>query len=374
MKSNIIIGGDVSFDAVDYNKKGNFQKLKECLNNAEYSIFNLESPITNSENKINKIGPNLKTSTQAGEILLSYLKPDMVTLANNHIKDFGQEGIENTLELCKKLHIDTVGAGKNVHESFQDKTIILSCGVSVTIINACEQEFNLSAPDEYGAAHFNEIDLYYRITAAKRKSHKVITIVHGGHEHYSLPSPGYKKKLHYLIDVGADVVISHHTHFASGYEVKNDAPIFYSLGNLIFNRKGYGDYWHKGYLVNISFDETGRIDFELLPYQQCVTDNDFNFLEGLDKINYLKNIDSINEKIINEVALAKEWGLFMDSQTKPYYMWLNQMNKPERIFYRLFPQRALSNYKKRKLARLWQLLSCESHRELSIKLLEKYIK
>lgn len=374
MKSNIIIGGDVSFDNVNFEERNDFLALKELLGNVEYSIFNLESPITDSEKKINKIGPNIKTPMLAGESLLSYVKPKMVTLANNHIKDFGAEGIENTLAVCKKINIETIGAGRNSDESNQDKTISLKCGITVTIINACEQEFNLSASDEYGAAHFNDIDLYYRITAAKQKTDKVITIVHGGHEHYSLPSPEYKKKLHYLADIGSDVVISHHTHYASGYEVKNNIPIFYSLGNLIFNRKGYGDYWHKGYLVNISFNKKGEIDFNLIPYLQCTEKSNFSFLEGEDKGNYLNDISKMNKKIADEKTLMGEWENFINSQARPYYMWLNQMNKPERLLYRLLPQQSITSYKKQKLARLWQLLSCESHRELSSKLLEKYIK
>ncbi|WP_170988941.1 CapA family protein, partial [Escherichia coli] len=97
MQNNkIIIGGDVSFDQVkvdEYALSG-LSKLSSFLGEAEYSIVNLECPITNSREKINKIGPNIKCGTNDGTKLLSALNLTHVTLANNHIMDYGYEGLK----------------------------------------------------------------------------------------------------------------------------------------------------------------------------------------------------------------------------------------------------------------------------------------
>ena len=61
-------------------------------------------------------------------------------------------------------------------------------------------------------------------------------IVHGGHECYNLPSPRMQKQYLFYADQGADIVVGHHTHCISGYEVYKGVPIYYSLGNFCLPR------------------------------------------------------------------------------------------------------------------------------------------
>ena len=78
----------------------------------------MEAPLTDSNKAIKKTGPNLKVS-------LSFLKPlkdagfDIVTLANNHIMDYGEEGLKSTIKVCKKENVRFVGAGKNIKQARQ---------------------------------------------------------------------------------------------------------------------------------------------------------------------------------------------------------------------------------------------------------------
>jgi poly-gamma-glutamate synthesis protein (capsule biosynthesis protein) len=67
-------------------------------------------------------------------------------------------------------------------------------------------------------------------------SNYTILIVHGGHETFEYPRPRMKKLYRYFIDVGVDVVIGHHTHCFSGHEIYKGKPIFYSLGNFVFDQ------------------------------------------------------------------------------------------------------------------------------------------
>ena len=75
------------------------------------------------------------------------------------------------------------------------------------------------------------------IQIAKEDNDLVIVIVHGGREHYQLPTPKQRERFRFYADAGADFVVGHHTHCYSGYEIYKGKPIFYSLGNFIFDYK-----------------------------------------------------------------------------------------------------------------------------------------
>ena len=96
----------------------------------------------------------------------------------------------------------------------------------------------------------------------------MILNVHGGNEFYHLPSPRIKELYRHYINIGADAVISQHTHAYSGYEVYEGKPIFYGLGNFIYDWPGkVNSSWNKGYVVRLNISD--KIDFEIIPLEQC---------------------------------------------------------------------------------------------------------
>ena len=119
-----------------------------------------------------------------------------------------------------------------------------------------------------GSNPLNIVQQYYAIREAKNNATNVIVIVHGGVEHYWLPSPRMKETYRFFIDAGADAVINHHQHCYSGYEVFKKKPIFYGLGNFCFDGNKGNKRWTTGYLVNLNLSEN-TVDFELIPYRQC---------------------------------------------------------------------------------------------------------
>lgn len=87
-----------------------FSDIEPVTSTADYSIVNLEAPVVLGEGQpIVKNGPNLRTSIKAVEAL-KWAGFNCVTLANNHFYDFGEKGAEDTIEACRKLRIDIVGA------------------------------------------------------------------------------------------------------------------------------------------------------------------------------------------------------------------------------------------------------------------------
>ena len=243
-------------------------EVKDIVSQADYAIVNFECPVTNGgEKPITKVGPNLQCSEKGMEAV-KWAGFDCVTLGNNHFYDFGEEGVQHTMEACNKYGMDSVGGGANLAEA--SKILYKQIGGQMlAIINCCEHEFSIATETTGGSNPLNPIQQYYAIKEAKAKADYVLVIVHGGHELFQLPSPRMVEAYHFFIDAGADAVVNHHQHCYSGYEVYGGKPIFYGLGNFCFdNPNKHEGIWIEGFLVSIEFSCKNSL-FEIHPYRQC---------------------------------------------------------------------------------------------------------
>ena len=272
MSAKVIIAGDLCLQ--DRTARMSFADLCSChsivrqLTEAvDYSVVNLECSVTNdcSAKPIRKAGEALRNNDKVLDLARS-MGFDAVTLANNHFADFGQSAVKESLELIESRNLDHVGAGINLCDS-QKILYKTFNGINVAFINACEHEFTIATSTKGGCNPLNAISLYYSIMEAKQKAQNVIVIIHGGHEGYQLPSPRMQQLYHFFVDVGASVVVNHHQHCYSGYEIYKGCPVFYGLGNFSFDEKGVrNSTWNEGYMVKLQFNDT--VSFELIPYIQ----------------------------------------------------------------------------------------------------------
>ena len=117
----------------------------------------------------------------------------------NHILDYGHEGLLKSIECCKDQGLDVVGVGDNLSEA--ERIIYLEKdGKKLAIINCCEHEFSIATESEAGANPLNPIRQYYAIQEAKKHADYVLVIVHGGHEHFQLPSPRMQETYRFFVD------------------------------------------------------------------------------------------------------------------------------------------------------------------------------
>ena len=372
--ANIIIGGDFSAQRRVANlfENDNFEKVLGCVGGMTgdaYSVVNFESPVVVDEAEpIKKTGPNLKCTAKAGEAL-KYAGVDCVTLANNHFYDYGEAGVEGTLEACALNGLDVVGGGRNIDEAagilykrIEDKI--------VAIINVCEHEWSIASKRKGGSAPLNLIKNYYQIQEARKKADNVIMIVHGGTEHYNLPTPRMKATYRFFIDAGVDVVVNHHQHCYSGYEEYKGKFIFYGLGNFCFDKgKQKRGAWNEGYLVRLRFSD--KIDFELLPYVQCAEEPtiDFNvntkkFFSKIKELNTIIMDDNLLENSFNEMVQQKERGSLVAFE--PY---------DNRYLKALRGRGLLPSLLSQKWYRyLLAVFRCEAHRDVMLRVLENKLK
>jgi poly-gamma-glutamate capsule biosynthesis protein CapA/YwtB (metallophosphatase superfamily) len=356
----ILITGDLFIDDNVYQIKtcnASLEQIRSLTNSCDFSIANLEAPLTISKNKILKTGPHLKANPDHAHLLIE-LGFNTCTLANNHILDFGADGVEETIESLNKLNLSHVGANQNGKEK---SPLILKKQneEDVIIINFCENEWSTDKNQPYLANGFNELESYYQIKKAKDLSNNVIVIYHGGNEHYALPSPRIKKLFRFFIDVGASAVICHHSHVASGWEVYKGAPIFFSLGNFLFNNSKQSIHtWHEGLAVVLSFK--AALSFECIHFKQM---QGTSFFDLVDISEIKEKFSVINQRIQDDEFINLEFNKFVKVNTKMYNSYLLPYSNKYLaglINHGMLP----SPWTKKKKRYLKTMFYCESHRDV----------
>ena len=337
-----------------------FDDVKPIIEKADYSFVNFEFPIVLKEGKpIPKCGPNLKGQEKSIDAI-KYAGFNACTLANNHILDQGEKCCIDTKRLLEDAGINTVGAGKNL--GVASEILYLKKDEEVlAVINCCEHEFSISTETSAGANPLNPIQQFYKIQEAKKNANYVLVIVHGGHEHYQLPSPRMKETYRFFIDAGADAVVNHHQHCYSGYEVYKEKPIFYGLGNFLFdNPNKRNGIWNDGYMVVISFGVPKSPSFKIIPYTQCNEEPKVILIEN--EKEFFKNINSLNSTIADEKKIKAEQLDMMKKYAKDYQCLLQpyRFRIDKGLYTRgFFP--SLINQKKKNS--ILNFMMCESHLE-----------
>ena len=333
--------------------------LKPIFAEADYSIVNLECPIVRGgEKPIAKSGPHMHAGVHALEALKG-IGTKCVTLANNHFRDYGDEGVLNTLAELSAYGIDYVGGGANL----SDAAAVLYKKIgkeTLAIVNWCEHEFSIASDEHCGSNPLNPIRQYYAIQEAKQQADYVLVIVHGGVEHYQLPTPRMQETYRFFIDAGADAVINHHQHCYSGYEIYQGKPIFYGLGNLCFNRSKRNSPWNEGYLVELSFSNS-QIAHRLIPYHQCDAEPKVVMYDEAELKEFTKRIEELNAIIANPEELHAHYQKLLDETRMRYRGHIEPYKS--RVARYLFRKGWLPSFMRKKYAIIENIVQCESHRE-----------
>lgn len=337
-----------------------FDEVKPIINKVDISIVNFEFPVVQNDAKpITKCGPNLKGQPKAVEAI-KYAGFNVCTLANNHIMDQGEKACLNTKSLIEQAGLHTVGVGKNAHEA--STTLYMKCdNKTLAIINCCEHEFSVATKNTAGANPLNPVQQYYQIQAARKNADFILIIVHGGHELFQLPSLRMKETYRFFIDSGADAVVNHHQHCFSGYELYNGKPIFYGLGNFLFDHLTHRHtICNEGYMVTIDFEK--QIAFEFHPYNQCNELPKITLVEGVEKEAFLRKVQDLNKLISNDQLLSERLIEYYNKCKKSELRLLDPY--PGKLLKKLNAIGLLPNLMKGKNAvYLLNHIECEAHKD-----------
>lgn len=318
MSVTVNIGGDFCIEPGYLGKELLSNDIKALYKNADSNIVNLECPVNEKgdAHKIIKHGPHLQTTAQIFDYL-KQLNITAVTLANNHLLDYGEEGVASTFRACIDNGINYVGAGTDLQEAAEYVTINKN-DIKIAVLNFCEHEWSIATQNTAGANPLDVIDNLASIKKAKADADTVIVIVHAGNEYYDLPRPALKKLFHFFADNGADAVISHHTHTISGYEVYNNVPILYGLGNMLFTKKSDQDCWYTGITAQLTIEKNKPVQFNLIPTRQSKVDTTLSLATGNEKEIILQGIEKLSAVIADDTKLQKEWNNLIEKRMPQY--------------------------------------------------------
>lgn len=371
----IIIAGDFcdSTRVSQLIKKGDnpslFNGVKEIVANYDFSIVNFEFPIVKGTSEpILKCGPALKGQPEAIDAI-KYAGFNVCTLANNHILDQGRDALVCTKQLLEDAAIRTVGAGRNLDEA--EEVLELECeGERLAIVNCCEHEFSIAGENFAGANPLNIIKQFNAIQRYKKACDYVVVIVHGGIEHYPFPTKRMKETYRFFIDAGASAVINHHQHCYCGYETYKGKPIFYGLGNFLFDWEGKrNSLWNEGVMVGISFEKNKDPQFEVFPFDQCNNEPCVVMKDAEKKKDFEKRNRAKSRIIQNDQLLESEFVSFVASQKKEYQLLIEPYDSrlTKGLFFRgLLPPIT----SKAKLTKIYNYILCESHQEVMLSVIK----
>ncbi len=239
-----------------------FGDVASLFEGNDVNLINLECAITESENKIEKFGPNLKAPFGTADTLKK-LGVTHAGLSNNHIFDFGIEGMRDTMTALDRVGIAYTGFGNNYDDS-RKNLVIEKDGERIAFITVCEHEYSYALPDRMGSRPFDEFDTIEDIREAKKTADRVIVTYHGGKEQCMYPSPRLYKVCHAMARAGADVILTQHSHCIGCYEQYEGCHILYGQGNFHFVTDYDIPSWHTALAVKY---DTKSHAIEFIPHK-----------------------------------------------------------------------------------------------------------
>lgn len=326
---------------------------------ANMRIFNLEVPLTDKEDPINKCGPNLiaPTSTING---IKALGPSLITLANNHILDQGEQGLNSTVDILNKNNIPFVGVGDNQSEASKPY-IIEKEGLKIGIYACAEHEFSIATEKTAGANPFDPLESLDHILELKSMCDYVIVLYHGGKEHYCYPSSYLQRVCRKIVQKGADLVICQHSHCIGCFEEYEDSTIVYGQGNFIFDDSN-SEYWQTSLLIKVEIKDV--LNIEYIPIVK--RENSVRLAEGNEAKEILSSFHERSDEILQEGFIEQQYKKFAENNMESYLRIFSGFGKwLSRIDRHLLKGSLLKHkYNKKQLLAIQNHIECEAHREL----------
>ena len=263
-------------------------------NAADITVANLECPLTDTGTP-HPTKPILIRGRPANVAGLVYAGIDVVSLANNHIIDYGLEGMRQTQDSLAANKILFSGAGANSYEAYQP-LFRLKNGTSIAFLAACNRTGQYDNLQPYLSAGYNKpgfadltaFQIGWQVQAVEPNADLVVAEMHSGTEYSSVPPLGFSLTddpeagdefyssfngavpcfediaiRHAAIDAGADLVVNHHPHRLQGFEVYHDKLICHSLGDFVFDLN-YPETFPT-VIVNAKIGAGGFYDYSLIP-------------------------------------------------------------------------------------------------------------
>jgi len=286
-----------------------FDSTRAVIGSADMAVANLEAPFCTSGRAARKKYTFRVPPEFAGGIKRAGF--DVLTLANNHLVDFGPDGLLCTLGVLDSLSILHCGAGRDAEQAGQAMVAEFN-GWRIACL-----AFSLTYPSAFwagenrpGTAYPDFRRIKNQIRTLRSEVDLVIVSFHWGQELRNTPKAYQQAYAHDVIDWGADLVIGHHPHVLQGMEIYKGRLIAYSLGNYVFG--SYSRNAVESVILKIRFDHIGPLLAEVVPIS--VYNLQVNFQprvrSGRARYNTLENLDALSSPLNRGKSFIQPRGFF----------------------------------------------------------------
>lgn len=264
------VGGDLTQCVSPY--------LLERMRLADIFMLNHEYSISDRGSRLDKYYTFRANPSRMS--ILKEMNVDIVSLANNHVYDYGYDAFEDTLRLLDENGIRRVGAGMNLAEAEQVQYFEVN-EIKIGVVSASRAEKYVITPE----AKENEPGVFWMYDDTRLKEvcreadgqcDFLIAYVHWGTEDSCYFEEYQREIARELVDCGVDAVIGGHPHIVQGMEYIEDAPVLYSLGDFWFN--GSDKY---SMMVQLNIYRDGKCEVDIVPCRQ--KDYGIHYIENPDE-------------------------------------------------------------------------------------------
>jgi poly-gamma-glutamate synthesis protein (capsule biosynthesis protein) len=344
------------------------KEICDLFAKADYRICNLEGALTDNPGKCEKTGAALFAPTN---VITAYkeLGIDCCALANNHITDAGDRGVLDTMNTLDQVGIQHLGAGIDINSIIHFLTFEIG-GRKIGLYNVAETMYNAPTDTKPGAFLYDEYIVCKELVSFKQQCDYLIVVYHGGAEKFRYPSPQTKRRFHRMVDSGADMILSQHTHCVGSEEYYKGAYLLYGQGNFLFR------------CFNDNFTNAGII-IELVLSDNGVRVNKHLVKAGTDIVRYDEHQDfvSFDERsshIEDEAFVQKQFDQYCLKELTVYLKAYKGKIPLRAILNRFFPKIYKSilfhGYERKQLLLTLHSLRSEQNREIAINGLLEYLR
>ncbi|MCO4293660.1 CapA family protein [Solitalea sp. MAHUQ-68] len=231
---DVMIGGMVNDKITENGFSYPWGDMLPLFKGTDLNLVNLEAPLTHYNKQQKRKSTNLKAEPNRIQTLVE-ARIDVVNIANNHILDFYEEGMLETIDLLNKAGIHHIGAGNNMQQAAMP-VIVSKNGISIGLLGFTDNEPYWMAVDKPGTNYVQVGDITTiknAIAGIKDKVDILILSIHWGDKMNDTPLPEFVSFAHKIIDAGVDIIHGHGAHVCQGVEIYNGKLIMYDTGDLI---------------------------------------------------------------------------------------------------------------------------------------------
>jgi poly-gamma-glutamate capsule biosynthesis protein CapA/YwtB (metallophosphatase superfamily) len=299
------------------------RRIWQAVDGADVILANLEAPVTSSDSVHKDKRYCFKC---AGEVLSVFDKRFVLSLANNHIFDYGEQGVLDTIEALDGRGLLHTGAGRNLEEA--GKPVMLEvAGVRLGILCAADPRYQAATRNAAGTFPARAGILREAIRSLRVDADIVAISIHSGQEFLPVPTPRQMYLAELCLLEGVRVVSFHHSHSLSGIRRDDRGAVFFGTGNYLFP---WGDTprrftsWQEGAVWRVGLDVCSRdiVKVEIVP---ILLDGDGFPCEASGAVasRILDRIARYSGRL-NCGSDLRWWRL--REMMNPLYLWLNLVN------------------------------------------------